>query len=176
MSESSFKRKQPLSLLAAKSLDDSPVDEAEVFANALDIIDVEARNRYLDRMVGANSVQRQRLDRLLHYSSSTSDFLETSAAETTKVDSSHIESVGDWLGPYRLLEQIGEGGMGSVFMAEQNSPLQRRVAIKVIKPGMDSSQVLARFEAERQVLAMMEHPNIARAIDVGFLPSGEPIS
>src|SRR4029077_16202144 len=71
-------------------------------------------------------------------------------------------------------EQIGEGGMGTVWMAEQIEPIKRRVAVKVVKEGMDSKQVLARFEAERQALAMMEHPNIAKVLDAGRTPSGRP--
>ncbi len=84
------------------------------------------------------------------------------------------EGPGSQIGPYRLLQQIGEGGMGAVFMAEQDRPVRRRVALKVIKPGMDSAQVLARFEAERQALALMEHPNIARVLDAGATDSGRP--
>ena len=85
-----------------------------------------------------------------------------------------VEGPGSQIGPYRLLQQIGEGGMGAVFMAEQERPVRRRVALKVIKPGMDSAQVLARFEAERQALALMEHPNIARVLDAGATDSGRP--
>ena len=82
------------------------------------------------------------------------------------------ESVGDVLGPYRLLERIGEGGFGSVYLAEQSQPVQRRVALKVIKLGMDTRQVVARFNAERQVLAMMNHPGIARVFDAGATERG----
>ena len=78
------------------------------------------------------------------------------------------------IGPYKLLEQIGEGGMGVVFMAEQTRPVQRRVALKIIKAGMDTRQVVARFEAERQALAMMDHPNIARVLDAGATDTGRP--
>src|SRR6185436_7768045 len=78
------------------------------------------------------------------------------------------------IGPYKLLEQIGEGGMGVVYMAEQQAPVHRRVALKIIKPGMDSRQVIARFEAERQALALMDHSNIARVLDAGATPSGGP--
>ena len=78
------------------------------------------------------------------------------------------------IGPYKLLQQIGEGGMGTVFMAEQTQPVQRKVALKVIKPGMDSRQVIARFEAERQALAMMDHVNIARVLDAGTTEAGRP--
>ncbi len=84
------------------------------------------------------------------------------------------EEPGTVIGPYKLLQQIGEGGMGVVFMAEQAQPIQRMVALKIIKPGMDTRQVIARFEAERQALAMMDHPNIARVIDAGATASGRP--
>jgi hypothetical protein len=78
-----------------------------------------------------------------------------------------LEAAGTTIGPYKLLQQIGEGGMGTVYMAEQTEPVRRRVALKIIKPGMDSRQVIARFEAERQALAMMDHQNIARVLDAG---------
>ena len=78
------------------------------------------------------------------------------------------------IGRYRLMEQIGEGGMGIVFVAEQEKPLRRKVALKVIKPGMDSKAVISRFEAERQALALMDHPNIARVFDAGTTDTGRP--
>ena len=85
-----------------------------------------------------------------------------------------VERPGTVIGPYKLLQQIGEGGMGVVFMAEQTEPIQRTVALKIIKPGMDTRQVIARFEAERQALAMMDHPNIAKVLDAGTTDSGRP--
>src|SRR5207344_296299 len=84
------------------------------------------------------------------------------------------EDVGTQIGPYKLLEQIGEGGFGVVFMAEQQRPLHRKVALKILKRGMDTRQVVARFEAERQALALMDHPHIARVLDAGETPSGRP--
>ena len=84
------------------------------------------------------------------------------------------ERTGDTIGPYQLLEQIGEGGMGVVYMAEQTEPVARRVALKIIKPGMDSRQVIARFEAERQALAVMDHPNVSKVLDAGTTESGRP--
>src|SRR5215469_16355975 len=84
------------------------------------------------------------------------------------------ETVGTKIGPYKRMEQIGEGGFGLVFVAEQTEPVRRKVALKVIKPGMDSRQVIARFEAERQALALMDHPNIARVLDAGATDSGRP--
>src|SRR5262249_22712808 len=84
------------------------------------------------------------------------------------------ERPGTVIGPYKLKEQIGEGGMGLVFVAEQQEPVRRKVALKIIKPGMDSGQVIARFEAERQALAMMDHQNIAKVFDAGTTESGRP--
>ena len=84
------------------------------------------------------------------------------------------EGPGTTIGPYKLLEEIGEGGMGMVYMAEQREPVRRKVALKIIKPGMDTREVIARFEAERQALAMMDHPNIAKVFDAGETESGRP--
>ena len=84
------------------------------------------------------------------------------------------ERPGTVIGPYKLMEQIGEGGMGLVFVAEQQQPVRRKVALKIIKPGMDTRDVIARFEAERQALALMDHPNIARVFDAGTTESGRP--
>ena len=84
------------------------------------------------------------------------------------------ESAGDWIGPYRLLEVIGEGGFGMVYLAERRKPMVQRVAIKIVKPGMDSRAVIARFEQERQALALMNHPNVARVFDGGVTSQGRP--
>src|SRR5262245_45892598 len=84
------------------------------------------------------------------------------------------DAAGTMIGPYKLLERIGEGGMGTVYMAEQTEPVHRKVAVKIIKPGMDSKQVIARFEAERQALALMDHPNIAKVLDAGTVGSRQP--
>src|SRR6185369_4339077 len=84
------------------------------------------------------------------------------------------ERPGTQIGPYKLLQVIGEGGMGVVYMAEQKEPVERRVALKIIKPGMDSRQVIARFEAERQALAMMDHQNIAKVLEAGTTENGRP--
>jgi Protein kinase domain len=96
---------------------------------------------------------------------------------TTKHVPAHqpiLEGPGSRIGPYKLLQQIGEGGMGTVYMAEQEKPVRRRVALKVIKPGMDTGQVIARFEAERQALALMEHQHIAKVLDAGATDTGRP--
>src|SRR5208282_5103721 len=106
-------------------------------------------------------------------------FLERPAEEairpSTVPDRNDVsEKPGDRIGHYKLLQKIGEGGMGVVYMAEQEKPVRRKVAFKIIKPGMDSKQVVARFEAERQALALMDHPNIARVLDGGTTESGRP--
>jgi serine/threonine protein kinase len=95
-------------------------------------------------------------------------------AATERMPSAIAEGPGARIGPYKLLQPIGEGGMGSVWMAEQTDPVRRRVALKVVKLGMDTKQVIARFEAERQALAMMDHPNIAKVLDVGATETGRP--
>ena len=94
--------------------------------------------------------------------------------ESTVVVQSVTEKAGDTIGRYKLREKIGEGGWGAVYVAEQEQPVRRRVALKVIKPGMDTRQVIARFEAERQALAMMDHPNIAKVLDAGTTDTGRP--
>ena len=99
--------------------------------------------------------------------------LDSEGAEV-RSSSRLLEGPGSMIGPYRLLERIGEGGMGAVYLAEQERPVRRRVALKIIKPGMDTEQVIGRFEAERQALAMMDHPSIARVFEAGTTESGRP--
>src|SRR5262245_15238275 len=98
----------------------------------------------------------------------------TGAATTELLPPLLLEKPGDRIGRYKLLQQIGEGGCGVVYMADQEEPVRRRVALKVIKLGMDTKQVIARFEAERQALALMDHPNIARVLDAGATETGRP--
>ena len=106
-----------------------------------------------------------RLGELLRVYEEEKSFLEASpVADAATIDTPIAESPGTFIGPYKLLEQIGEGGFGLVFMAEQQQPVRRKVALKILKPGMDTRQVIARFEAERQALALMDHPNIARVL------------
>jgi serine/threonine protein kinase/WD40 repeat protein len=140
----------------------------DIFLAALDRENAEQRSAFLDEACAGNADLRRRVDRLLDAQAKNGSFLEAPAPELRPtVDQSSTETPGTVIGPYKLLEQIGEGGMGTVWMAEQKEPIQRRVAVKVIKAGMDSKQVLARFEAERQALALMDHPNIARVLDAG---------
>jgi len=126
------------------------------------------REAYLDGACGGNVELRSRVDALLFADRDASDFLEAPAVEGPR------EKPGSTIGPYKLLQEIGEGGMGIVYMAEQQRPVVRKVALKIIKLGMDTKQVIARFEAERQALAMMDHPSIARVLDAGSTSSGRP--
>src|SRR6185369_1967840 len=113
---------------------------------------------------------------LLRVAEEEQSFLEKPPAKYVEtIEHSPItEKPGDCLGPYKLMEQIGEGGFGLVFVAEQHQPVRRKVALKVIKPGMDTREVVARFEAERQALALMDHPNIAKVFAAGATDSGRP--
>src|SRR5206468_11337477 len=119
---------------------------------------------------------RERVESMLREHAELGSFLERPASPPdATTDRPHVsEGPGTVIGPYKLLEPIGEGGFGVVFMAEQTAPVRRKVALKILKPGMDSRQVVARFEAERQALALMDHPNIARILDGGETPSGRP--
>jgi tetratricopeptide (TPR) repeat protein/serine/threonine protein kinase len=131
---------------------------------------------FLDQACGADADLRDRVDQLLeaHLAMGSIDCRAGAAPAATVDDCPVRECAGSLIGPYKLLEQIGEGGFGIVFMAEQTRPLCRKVALKVLKPGMDTRQVIARFEAERQALALMDHPNIAHVHDGGETASGRP--
>jgi WD40 repeat protein/serine/threonine protein kinase len=133
------------------------------------------RASFLNEACGDPAV-RQRVERLLAAQGEIGSFLESPAPGLgeTRDYPGVTECPGTVIGPYKLLEQIGEGGFGVVFMAEQTQPVRRKVALKVLKPGMDTKQVVARFEAERQALALMDHPNIARVFDGGATDSGRP--
>src|SRR5437868_1349741 len=151
------------------------MDEQSVFIEALEKEDPAQRAAFLDQACASDPALRQRIERLLQRHQEADGFLESPAAAlVATVDEPIREGPGTIIGPYKLLQQIGEGGMGTVFMAEQTQPVQRKVALKVIRPGMDSSQIIARFEAERQALAMMDHVNIARVLDAGATENGLP--
>jgi serine/threonine protein kinase/WD40 repeat protein len=134
------------------------------------------RVAYLDEACKGDEVLRRCVDRMLHSSGKVGNFLQPEAEDRpgTLEHPPIEERPGSIIGPYKLLQELGEGGFGVVFMAEQEQPVRRRVALKIIKPGMDSKQVVARFEAERQALALMDHPNIARVLDGGTTDSGRP--
>jgi serine/threonine protein kinase/tetratricopeptide (TPR) repeat protein len=148
----------------------------DIFFAALDKPAGPERAAYLDAACGTNADLRAQVERLLAVHPQAGNFLNkpAPALAATGEEVPIAERPGTVIGPYKLLQQIGEGGMGTVFMAEQTQPVQRKVALKIIKPGMDSAQVIARFEAERQALAMMDHQNIARVLDAGTTSSGRP--
>lgn len=158
--------------------------EREIFAAALHVVDAAERAAFLERACGNDQGLRHRVEDLLREHDKLDSFLEkpaTGAAAalfTTLTADQAVqalqESARTVIGPYKLLQKIGEGGMGAVWLAEQTRPVQRKVALKIIKAGMDSREVLARFEAERQALALMEHPNIAKVLDGGTTAAGRP--
>ena len=129
----------------------------------------DQREAYLDQACGGDQELRQQVARLLKAHAVEGSLLDGGSAgvNATALFETIPEACGTVIGPYKLMEQIGEGGMGVVYVAEQTQPVRRKVALKVIKPGMDTRQVIARFEAERQALAMMDHPNIAKVLDGG---------
>ncbi len=157
-----------------------PVNESQVFAQVLKRATPAERAAYLDEVCAGNPQLRAGVEALLQAHASDPGFLEQPAdwlgATVDEVPAEpRPEQPGVVLaGRYKLLEQIGEGGMGTVWMAQQTEPVKRRVAVKLIKAGMDSKQVLARFEAERQALALMDHPHIAKVLDAGAAPDGRP--
>src|SRR5262249_47326818 len=143
-------------------------DEKAIFNIARQIGSPDARAEYLRQACGTDSALRERVQTLVRAYEEQPSFLESppvGAAATTAQPAPGFP--GTVVGPYKLLEQIGEGGMGTVWTAQQTEPVKRLVALKLIKAGMDSAQVVARFEAERQALALMDHPNIARVLDGG---------
>ncbi len=155
------------------------MDEEAIFSEALEIPSPERREAYLGQACAGDPGLRGKVEELLLAHAQAGGFLDNAAAawnaELPTCDHQGVaESPGSVIGPYKLLEQIGEGGMGLVFVAEQSRPVRRKVALKLIKPGMDSKQVLARFEAERQALALMDHPNIAKIHDAGTTEAGRP--
>jgi serine/threonine-protein kinase len=152
----------------------TPGKAREVFLAAVKM-SPEAWPAYLAEACGGDEELRRRVANLLHAHQDAGSFLAPDAPLPAATVDEHVcERAGTVVGPYKLMEQIGEGGMGLVFVAEQQHPVRRKVAFKVIKPGMDTRQVVARFEAERQALALMDHPNIAKVHDGGETDSGRP--
>src|SRR5262249_17885409 len=154
-----------------------PADRIEsVFAAALQQPSPQERVAFLDQACADNPILRGRVEALLKAHDHAGSFLQDQPArpQATEQYETVAERPGSVIGPYKLMERIGEGGMGLVFVAEQQHPVRRKVALKIIKPGMDTREVIARFEAERQALALMDHPTIARVLDAGATGTGRP--
>lgn len=152
------------------------LDEEDIFDFACQIECHDMRLKYLEQACGTDKILRDRLAEMLGAYEKEQSFLEKPAlALPATTDAPQItEKPGEFVGAFKLLQRIGEGGFGVVYMAEQSTPVRRKVALKLIKPGMETKEVIARFEAERQALAMMNHPNIAKVYDGGETASGRP--
>jgi len=151
-------------------------DIKRIFAEALNLQTSEELAAFLDEACGGDVALRAEVESLLAAHEGVGDFLHTAAVGPVAPSDAlpEIDRPGAVIGRYKLLQVIGEGGFGVVYMAEQQEPIRRRVALKIIKLGMDTKQVIARFEAERQALAMMNHPNIAKVLDAGATETGRP--
>ncbi len=150
-------------------------DAKAIFAGAIEKKTPEERAAYLDAACGSDSQLRAEIESLVAAHCEDERFLRVLIEDQEAVEVSPLsEGPGTAIGRYKLLERIGEGGMAVVYMAEQTEPIRRKVALKIIKLGMDTRQVIARFEAERQALAMMDHPNIAKVLDAGATETGRP--
>jgi serine/threonine protein kinase len=146
----------------------------EIFAEAMEQ-NAADRAAFIEQACKGDVALKEEVEAFLSAAERAGDFLDSPTHDSSPGDTEGLsESPGTKIGPYKLLELIGEGGFGSVFMAEQESPVRRKVALKIIKLGMDTRQVIARFEAERQALAMMEHPNIAKVFEAGATDTGRP--
>ena len=152
------------------------MDDKSIFNKARKIPDLEVRDEYLRMACGDDVEVIGRIKILLEAATDESSFLKNPALDSLETEVFKLESsrVDQRIGPYKILQEIGEGGMGAVYMAEQEKPVRRRVALKIIKTGMADKQLIARFEAERQALAMMDHPNIAKVLDAGQADDGSP--
>ena len=172
--------------MVASEMNPSPKDVKAIFDSVVELPTPTDREAKLNAACSGNPELRAKVQSLLEAFEQAGSFLDATPpgmdrvqdnAEPTAdltLDQPDQQLSGNRVGRYKLLQQIGEGGMGTVYMAEQTKPVERRVALKIIKPGMDSKQVIARFEAERQALAMMDHPNIAKVLDAGETDSGRP--
>ena len=148
------------------------LDEERIFHIARKLPRSE-RVEYLEQVCTAEN--RERIENLIEAAEQDSGMLQSEVNLASTADATPaVKAIGRSIGRYKILQKIGEGGFGIVYMAEQTQPVRRKVALKVIKPGMDSDAVIARFEAERQALALMEHPNIARVFDGGATEEGRP--
>ena len=153
---------------------DAERHEMALFGEALEFASREEQIAYVDRECREDSVLRARVEALLAAHHQAGAFLHGPGSGHSTMNALRSEGPGTTVGAFKLLEQIGEGGFGVVFMAEQHLPVRRKVALKLVKLGMDTRQVIARFEAEQQALALMDHPNIAHVFDGGISTSGRP--
>jgi serine/threonine protein kinase len=151
-------------------------DEEKIFYTAIELKSPAQRQAYLKQVCRDDANLLARIQALLAVHDSKESVLEVTAASLNlSINEEHLsEGPGSTIGRYKLLEKIGEGGMAVVYMAEQTEPIRRKVALKIIKLGMDTKQVIARFEAERQALAILDHPNIAKVLDAGATETGRP--
>ena len=159
---------------------DKPRNKEQIFESLVDIADPAERARLLDEYCGSDQELRAEVEDLLERDARLESFLDMQQPNTREfaegATSSRSKSIelGSTIGCYKIVAEIGEGGMGSVWLAEQEQPVKRRVALKLIKSGIGSKEVIARFESERQALALMNHPNIARILDAGTRKDGQP--
>jgi len=148
----------------------------EIFQDAIEIEDPAKREDYLENACEGDQKLRAEVEALLRAHEQAGDYLKAPAVDpnVTFENPPMIDGPGTMIDRYELLELIGEGGMGMVYLAQQKEPVKRRVALKIVKLGMDTKQVVARFEAERQTLAVLDHPNIAHVFDAGTTETGRP--
>ena len=146
----------------------------DIFLNARQLADPDERAAYLAEACSGDGGVRQRVEAMLRDAERAEKIFGQESPASTGAEERLTEGPGAMIGPYRLLEKIGEGGMGIVYLAEQREPVARQVALKIIKLGMDTREVVGRFEAERQALALMDHPNIAKVLEAGASASGRP--
>src|SRR5712671_2181681 len=156
----------------------NPPNRAEEIVDAALDLAPDERPGYLDKACGQDAALRQLVEGLLQAHETAPPLRQLPAGPALRPASQAsippTEKPGDWIGRYKLVQQVGEGGCGVVYMAQQEEPVRRTVALKVIKLGMDTRQIIARFGAERQALAMMDHPNIAKVLDAGATEAGRP--
>ncbi len=161
------------------------MNEETIFNQAIELSDAGARQEFLDRACAGDERLRRRVDALLRANDLAGDFMDQPVAQKVLAEEGIVDVTpqtleqlgdkpGDHIGAYRLIELLGEGGMGEVFRAEQTEPVKRDVALKIIKPGLETKEIVARFRLECQALAVMDHPSIAKVFEAGVTPAGRP--
>ena len=151
------------------------MNECDLFIDAMKLDDEAEQVAFLEKACAGDTELKQRVEALINAYDQAGSFLTQPTSETVAtLNLPQMEKLGSQIGRYKLREVLGEGGMGTVYVAQQERPVRRKVALKLIKLGMDSRDVISRFEAERQALALMDHPNIASVLDAGVTQSGRP--